>query len=86
MLANTPGLADCDDDNAGYCLMFSDEIDATSLEVDFGWELSPANVRKTGRYDYAAFADGTIHCTVSPQPSGTSGRFEADRASNVCGF
>jgi len=86
MLVNTPGLADCPDDAAGYCLMFSDEIDATSLEGDFGWELSPASVNKTGRYDYASFADGTSHCTVSSQVSGTSGRFEADRASNVCDF
>jgi len=84
MLANTPGLADCDDASAGYCLMFSDEVDVTSLAADFGWELSPKSVNKSGRYDYALYADKVTVCTVSTQGSGALGAFEAQRTSRVC--
>ncbi len=84
MVVNSPGLADCDRDKAGYCLMFSDEIDATSLEADFGWEMSPASVSKSGRYDFASYGDKVIHCTVSTEASGTMGTFEASRATRVC--
>ncbi len=84
MIANSPSLADCDDTYAGYCLMFSDEVDATSLEFDFGWELSPKSVNKTGRYDFAQFSDKVTLCTVSTQTSGALGAFEAQRTTNAC--
>lgn len=77
-------VAECPSPSNGYCLIFSDEIDPGSLDGDFGWELSPAAVKKSGVYDFAGFADKTIHCSISTSPSGAPGTFEATRSSDVC--
>lgn len=77
-------ISDCTDSKAGYCLMFTDELSASDLLGDFGWELSPSAVGKSGTYDFAVFADKQILCTVSTQPTSSPGRFEATKTSHAC--
>lgn len=78
------GVADCVDPKAGYCLYFTDELGMSDLIWDFGWELSPARVNKTGRYDFITFSDGTIRCTPSTAGSGERGLFEGTRQTSSC--
>lgn len=77
-------VADCVDPKAGYCVRFTDELGSSSLISDFGWEVSPARVNKTGTLDFIIFADGTIRCTVSTAGSGQLGMFEGTRNSGGC--
>ena len=77
-------VADCIDPKAGYCVYFTDEVGSSSLISDFGWELSPANVSKTGTLDFISFADGTLRCTISTVGSGNPGEFEGTRSSGGC--
>ena len=77
-------ISDCPDSKAGYCLTFTDELSVSDLIGDFGWELSPRAVGKSGNFDFAGFADKLIVCTVSTQPLSSPGTFEATRTSNVC--
>ena len=79
-------VSDCADPKAGYCVKFSDEITTALLTGDFGWEVSPIAVGKTGRYDYVIFAERAMHCTVSTQPDSSHGSFEAQRTSTVCDY
>jgi len=60
--------------------------DTTSvLDTDFGWLASPVGVNKTGRKDFATYADTrAIHCVVSTGESGARGTFEARITSSVC--
>ena len=78
------GIADCVDPKAGYCLFFTDELGTSDLIFDFGWELSPVRVNKTGRYDYITFSDGTIRCTASTAGTGERGLFEGTRQTSAC--
>ena len=77
-------IADCLEPRSGYCLYFTEEIDVGSLDFDFGWELSPASVHKSGRFDFIGFADGTIRCTASTVNSWQQGQFQGTRATDVC--
>lgn len=76
--------SDCIRPRVGYCLKFTDELTASDLDGDFGWEVSPASVDKTGTYDMIVFADGLVRCTVSTKSSASEGLFEATRASIAC--
>ncbi len=93
-LSSSIGGADCataggGDPKAGYCVFFSDDATlggATGDNMDdFGWETSMTSFRKTGRRDFAVFADGVIRCTVNGSlSSGDSGTFEVLRATPAC--
>jgi type IV pilus assembly protein PilA len=93
-LASSIGTADCataggGDPKAGYCVFFSDDStlgSATGNNLDdFGWETSMTSFRKTGRRDFAVFADGVIRCTVnSSLNSGDSGTFLVQRSTPAC--
>jgi len=78
----------CPDSKAGYCIIFSDDASLptpSDTMDDFGWETSMTSFRKTGRKDFAVFADGVIRCTVSGvTTSGAAGDFNADRATAAC--
>ena len=78
----------CDDSKAGYCVSFSNDASMPTPGDgmdDFGWETSMTSFRKTGRKDFAVFADGVIRCTVSgAASSGDAGDFNADRSTGAC--
>lgn len=84
IVSSGSSISVCADSKAGYCLMFSDELDVADLIGDFGWEMSPRSVGKSGIYDFAGFADKLIVCTVSTQFNSSPGTFEATRTSDVC--
>lgn len=83
---NQAVAATCLDPKAGYCLSWSGSIDSDqqTLHGDFGWEASMASVYKTGRKDFAVYADSSVRCTVSLGTRGQAGLFQADYASPVC--
>lgn len=78
----------CTDSKAGYCISFSNDASLPTPNDamdDFGWETSMTSFRKTGRKDFAVFADGVIRCTVSgAAASGDTGDFNADRSTAAC--
>ena len=79
--------ANCADPKAGYCMQFSEDVDlnnTTILQVDFGWEASMTSAYKTGRRDFAVYADKTTKCIFSQKTTGNPGIFEADRTSPGC--
>ncbi len=82
----TGTTADCDDNKAGYCFKFAEEIGLSSLVGDFGWKASMSSVRITGNRDFSVYGDGTIRCTVSIRPVGSEGEFEANRNTIGCDF
>ncbi len=84
---STGVLADCVDPKAGYCIQFASDVDATdplTLQAEYGWKASMTSVRKTGRRDFAVYADGVIRCAISLETIGAPGIFQADRTSNAC--
>jgi prepilin-type N-terminal cleavage/methylation domain-containing protein len=84
---STGALADCLDPKAGYCILFATDVDATdplTLQAEYGWKASMTSARKTGRRDFAVYADGVIRCAVSLEITGDPGVFQADRTSNAC--
>ncbi len=85
------GDANCTDAKAGYCIAgdFDGFNQASTNNAyggyqDFGWEASPVSVEKTGRKDFAVYADGVIRCTVSSQNAEDHGQFEAGRGTPGC--
>ena len=84
---STGALADCVDPKAGYCIQFASDVDATdplTLQAEYGWKASMTSARKTGRRDFAVYADGVIRCALSLEIIGAPGVFQADRTSNAC--
>ncbi len=92
MVSPSDTQADCVDPRAGYCIKFDGSLLAlgefiipNALDHNFGWLASPARVNKTGRKDFATYADTrAIHCVVSTRPSGATGTFQARKDSPVC--
>lgn len=84
MLSIGGSEGDCIDPKAGYCLKFDETITGSLLEADFGWQLTPASVNKSGRKDFAGFGDTVIRCTVSTLATGSRGAFEANQSSPAC--
>jgi len=89
-----PGTADCKvagggDPKAGYCIGFSTKNNqiqpVNNLAEDFGWVASMTSFKKTGRRDYAVYADSVIRCTVTGTTTlGQPGNFNADNFSQAC--
>lgn len=71
---------------AGYCVTgdFTRANCADNGCDAFGWEASPASVKKTGRKDYSTYEDGLIRCVVSSVESGNPGTFSADVQAGGC--
>jgi len=93
-LSSSIAAADCSnngggDPKAGYCIFFSDDptlggASGDNLD-DFGWETSMTSFRKTGRRDFAVYADGVIRCTVNGGlGSGDPGTYLVQRDTPAC--
>jgi prepilin-type N-terminal cleavage/methylation domain-containing protein len=84
-LATGGGTADCATPKAGYCVQWDANVTAVNnVFQDFGWQASMTSAQKTGRRDYAVYADGVIRCTATTQATSDPGAFEADRNDPGC--
>ncbi len=83
---NPAAQAICLDAKAGYCISWTQSLgtDQTTLFGDFGWEASMLSYLKTGRKDFAVYADAVIRCTVNHLAPGDAGVFDANRTSPGC--
>ncbi len=80
------GTANCAAPKAGYCIKYASDAatDAQGLQSDFGWQSSMTSAQKAGRRDFSVYPDKSIRCTLSTQPVGSAGTFEAVRATGSC--
>ncbi len=85
--SDATGTATCSGPKAGYCIQWDTSVTAVGTPAvfqDFGWQASMTSFRKTGRRDFAVYADGVIRCSVSTSTTGNPGTFEADRNDGAC--
>ena len=79
-------VASCTRARSGYCVTWDTAVtaDSNGLYSDIGWKDSMTSVNKTGRKDFAVYGDKSIRCTVSTQPVGSPGVYEAGRSTGDC--
>ena len=76
----------CTNPKAGYCISWTTDFGTEQqiLISDFGWEVSPMSIRKTGRRDFSVYSDTLIRCTISSLDTGSPGDFSSNKNDLDC--